>query len=224
MKPHCRPIEYAYLHGFASGPKSTKGIHLRSELALSGRTLHIPDLNPPRVEEITYTGLLAAFDNFASTRDPSAAWGLVGSSMGGIIAARWAELNPDRVHRLVLLAPGFDLPRRWRAQLGVEGVRDWQDQGFVGYTDPDGTDRQVHWGLMEDASSFDPFPSVRCPTLILHGRQDETVTIESSRAYAVRHRNVTLIELEDDHRLISTLDQVTKKALEFLLAPGRELN
>ena len=36
----------AYLHGFASGPGSTKAQFFRAELAALGATLEIPDLAP----------------------------------------------------------------------------------------------------------------------------------------------------------------------------------
>ena len=36
----------AYLHGFASGPGSTKARFFRAELAALGATLEIPDLAP----------------------------------------------------------------------------------------------------------------------------------------------------------------------------------
>jgi pimeloyl-ACP methyl ester carboxylesterase len=37
-------------------------------------------------------------------------WVLVGSSFGGLMAALWTLRNPDRVHRLILLAPAFHRP------------------------------------------------------------------------------------------------------------------
>lgn len=37
-------------------------------------------------------------------------WVLVGSSMGGLMAALWACAHPARVRRLVLLAPAIHLP------------------------------------------------------------------------------------------------------------------
>ena len=37
-------------------------------------------------------------------------WVLVGSSFGGLMAALWTLQNPERVHRLILLAPAFHRP------------------------------------------------------------------------------------------------------------------
>ncbi|MEO1510405.1 MAG: YqiA/YcfP family alpha/beta fold hydrolase, partial [Cyanobacteria bacterium J06633_23] len=36
-------MRYVYLHGFASGPQSTKAQALRSHFQSAGLTLHIPD-------------------------------------------------------------------------------------------------------------------------------------------------------------------------------------
>lgn len=37
-------------------------------------------------------------------------WVLVGSSFGGLMAALWTLRNPERVHRLILMAPAFHRP------------------------------------------------------------------------------------------------------------------
>ena len=192
-----------------------KGQHFVGALVARGRVLHIPDLNPTTGDPITYSGMLSAFEAFADTFSLQTSWRLIGSSMGGIIAARWAELHPTRIDRLALLAPGFDLPRRWREQLGPAGVRDWKQRGLVDYIDAEGSSHQVRWELMADASTFAPFPVAACPTRILHGVLDQTVAIESSRRYAEEHANVELIQLEDNHRLMKTLDRVTHEVLLF---------
>ncbi len=218
MRP---PIEYAYLHGYASGPTSFKGQQLASVWSARGATLHIPDLNRPSLERLTYTGMLEAFDDFVASRPPETRWRLIGSSMGGLIASRWAELNSERIDRLVLLAPGFDLPNHWRQQLGPDGVDEWQQRGYVENPDPNATPSQIHWGLMADALTFPPFPPVACPTLLLHGRHDETVPIAGSRRYADRHPKVELVELDDDHQLLATLDEVEAHTARFLLEAAR---
>ena len=48
----------AYLHGFASGPGSTKAQFFRARLAELGATLEIPDLAPD-FTHLTVTGILA---------------------------------------------------------------------------------------------------------------------------------------------------------------------
>ena len=44
---------------------------------------------------------------------------------GGWAAARYAELHPGRVRRLLLLNPGFELGRRWECIVGTAALEAW---------------------------------------------------------------------------------------------------
>jgi pimeloyl-ACP methyl ester carboxylesterase len=54
---------------------------------------------------------------------------LFGSSLGGLTAALWAARNPRRCAALVLLAPAFDLGRRWIERMGQADVERWRRDG-----------------------------------------------------------------------------------------------
>ncbi len=205
---------YAYLHGFASGPASRKGVELARRLAPRGVRLALPDLNVPSFARLTYAGALGAIDAF--DRAGSGPWRLLGSSMGGYLAARWAELHPDRVDRLVLLCPGFDLVRRWPAMLGADAMARWRAEGTHPFPDASGVPTPVAWTLVEEAALHPPYPEVPCPTLIVHGTRDEVVPIESSRADAPTRRNGELGEVDDDHGLVSSLDRIEAEVVRFL--------
>jgi hypothetical protein len=71
------PVEFAYLHGFASGPHSEKGRSLGSALIARGGRFEIPNLNRPSLDAITYTGMLDAFDQFVANRPPEVSFGLI---------------------------------------------------------------------------------------------------------------------------------------------------
>ena len=43
---------------------------------------------------------------------------LMGSSLGGYLAALYACQHPE-IERLILLAPAFQFPRRWREQFSA---------------------------------------------------------------------------------------------------------
>src|ERR1700689_49970 len=100
-----------YLHGFASGPRSTKGVaferHFAGVLAIERLDLRVPSLEHLRLSAMIDTVRDALAD----------ATLLIGSSLGGLTAARVAERDP-RVTKLVLLAPAFQLVARWREVLG----------------------------------------------------------------------------------------------------------
>lgn len=211
-----RQYRYAYLHGFASSGLSRKGLCLREVFRGSALDLELPDLNVPSFETMTLSAILAALD----ARDSTAGggpflWRLVGSSMGGYLAARWAELRPDRVERLVLLCPGLDMVARWPELLGEETFRLWEAAGRLEMPDAAGVPRPVHWGFVEDARTHPPFPEPSCPVLILHGRRDDVVSPELSRRYAATRPHVRLVELDDDHRLAGSLERIASEVAEF---------
>lgn len=218
---------YAYLHGLGSSPQSRKGVALARAFAGRGLTLERPDLNRPSFALLDHGAMLAALDAMdeMDARQPHGPpWRLVGSSLGGWLAARWAELRPDRVDRLVLLCPGFDLAERWPEVVGAEQMARWQRDGVLALADASGNLVDVHWGFMESARRQPGRPEVPCPTLILHGVHDEIVPIEHSRRYAAQRPHVRLIELDDDHALAATIERVTEeilRAFEILDHAGR---
>jgi uncharacterized protein len=225
------PIRHAYLHGFASSSLSSKGQALRRHYAGHGIELHTPDLNYPSFAELSYTGMLAAFDGFDQALDEregvapgSTRWRLIGSSMGGFLAARWAQLHPERVDRLVLLCPAFDFVERWPSLIGPDNFERWRSEGRLALPDPTGTPVEVQFGLVEDAQTHPARPAVACPTTIVHGTRDAIVPIASSRTYAAEHEDrVRLVEVDDDHLLAASLTTLTTIADAELIAPSATL-
>jgi fermentation-respiration switch protein FrsA (DUF1100 family) len=215
------PIRHAYLHGFASSSRSHKGQALREYYASKGVDFLTPDITRPSFGELTYTGMLGAVDALDEAQpgpDPQSPWRFVGSSMGGYIAARWAQLHPARVDRLLLLCPAFDFAERWRSLLGDERFARWREQGSTLLPDATGVETEVHWGLVEDARRHPPRPPVPCETIIVHGTKDEVVPIESSRAYAEAHADrVRLVEVDDDHGLVASLPTIQALCEEHMI-------
>lgn len=219
-------VRHAYLHGFASSSLSTKGVALRRYYAGRGDDveLHTPDLNHPSFAELTYTGMLDAFDAFDRMLDAqeqvepgTTRWRLIGSSMGGWVASRWAELHPERVDRLLLLCPAFDFVARWPVLLGPQAFARWREHGSIPLADGMKQIVDVHFELYRDAERQPPRPIASCPTLVIHGTQDSVVPIESSREYAAAHANVELVEVVDDHLLSKSLPRIEQIVDEFLL-------
>ena len=148
---------------------------------------------------------------------------MIGSSLGGLTAARLAERDP-RVVALVLLAPAFQLIARWRQSLG-DG---WSRAGSAPAgarsttTRPAGRAR-VDFGFAEDAAAIDVgFPDVTRPDADppRHARRRRP-----DRALApVRRRagpHVRLVELDDGHELVASLPRLLAEADRFLATlPG----
>ena len=204
-------MQVMYLPGFASGPGSRKAQAFAAHFAKQGVTVERLDLRKPSFEHLR---LSAMIDHVRATiRGPAV---LVGSSLGGLTAARVADRDP-RVKALVLLAPAFRLVDRWREQLGQEWD-EWRRTGWREVHDyTTGGAAKVDFGFVEDAIAVGAKPiELAGPTLILHGRADDTVPIEHSRQLAGTRPNVTLVELDDGHQLQASIPTVLAEAERFL--------
>lgn len=203
---------YAYLHGFGSGPDSKKGRLLAAAFQAAGKHLDRLDLNAPSFGELT----------ISAARDAVGAWAgddrvaLVGSSLGGYIAALHAVHNPN-VTALVLLCPGVDMVQRWPALLGDKAMARWRDDGVLPLPDARGKPTPIHWRFIEDAIAHDPLPRPSCPTLVIHGSRDRTVTIDSSRTWVASLPNARLIEVDDGHELYASMDLIERETLAFFV-------
>lgn len=214
-KPQVMPTPVIYLHGFASGPGSSKAQVFRRRLEERGVEVEIPDLAADGFENLTLSGQLRVVETAARGRPVS----LVGSSMGGYLAALYAARHPE-VDRLVLLAPAFGFARRWAESLGEEKVAAWRRSGFLevfhyAYSEP----RQVGWNLMQDGERYEEFPDVRQPVLVYHGTGDAVVPAALSERFADGRPNVTLRLVASDHQLLNVIDGICEEAARFLGAP-----
>src|SRR6266849_1150851 len=97
-----------YLHGFASGPSSSKARYFREKLEACGLRVEIPDLAAGDFEHLTITGQLAVIERCAKGQPIC----LSGSSLGGYLAALYAARHPE-VERVILFAPAFHFAHRW---------------------------------------------------------------------------------------------------------------
>ncbi|MCB9593144.1 MAG: alpha/beta fold hydrolase [Sandaracinaceae bacterium] len=174
-----------------------------------------PDLNVPTFRQLSLAAMLERVDRLDAEEGDEDGWAFVGSSLGGWLAARWAELHPDRARRLLLLCPAFDIAARWPALLPAGAMAMWR-RGSLLLPDGTGTPQPVHYGFYEEALAQPAFPGVSCPTTIVHGRGDDRVPIDSSRGYVAAHPHVRLVEVEDGHDLVASLDRVEREALALL--------
>jgi uncharacterized protein len=202
-----------YLHGFASGPSSTKARFFRERLERAGASVEIPDLAAGDFENLTIAGQLAVMDDAARGR-PLA---LMGSSMGGYLAALYAARHPE-VTRLVLLAPAFGFARRWPSRLGPNVADEWRTRGRMDfYHYGEGRMRSLSYGLLEDAARYEDFPSFAQPALIFHGAQDDVVPVEASQEFAARHANARLEVVQSGHELLNVLEYMAERVVPFLV-------
>jgi hypothetical protein len=209
---------WLYLHGFASGPQSAKGVALAGHYARQGIHLERLNLRQPSLEHLSLSAMMRTVrEAIGGERDRAIVFG---SSLGGLTACRVAE-EDARVCALVLLAPALRAPEQMRRTVGAEGMRRWQETGWLETQDyAEKRQTRVHFGLIHDLDTIEArsggWPDVRVPTLLLHGRRDTTTDIRYSREWAHGKRHVRLVEVDDGHELVESLERIAAEADDFL--------
>lgn len=205
-------MRYVYLHGFASSPQSSKAQFFRRRLAEFGIELVIPALDGGDFEHLTITGQLRVVDAAVAGR----ATVLFGSSLGGYLAALYAARHTC-VGKLVLLAPAFQFPARWRQRYSAEQLEEWKQNGSVSVFHY-GYRREVplSYQIMEDSLAYENEPDFRQPALILHGNRDPVVPVGISRDLAASRKNVTLRTFDSGHELTDVLEDLFDETRRFL--------
>jgi pimeloyl-ACP methyl ester carboxylesterase len=206
-----------YLHGFASGATSTKAAFIGRRLRERGIRVETPDLNLPDFSTLTVTRMLQQTRSLID--EAAGAVTLIGSSLGAFVAVNAAAESPDRVARLVLLAPALDFGSKTMTRMGDAALDDWKANGSLnvfhfGY----GRMVSVHYGLYEDARQYDAFNSdVPMPTLIFQGRYDEVVDPSMVEAWASTRPNVELHLVDDGHQLTKALPAMAETIADFVM-------
>jgi pimeloyl-ACP methyl ester carboxylesterase len=200
-------MRFIWLHGFASGPQSKKGLYLRARLEERGAHLVIPDLNLPRFFGLTVTRMLGQIDELAQGEGQVV---LFGSSLGGYTAATWAATQPRRTAALVLLAPAFDLASRWTSRMEQEKLAQWRRTGRLPFDHfASGKQEDLSVRFLEDAALHAAFPLPEAKTLVLQGTRDDVVAPALAREFTERMQGrARLVELDDGHELAADLPRL----------------
>ena len=135
---------------------------------------------------------------------------LYGQSFGGMVALELALDHPDRVRSLILAAthPGHRhaVPSRarvpkgrpWEALYSEAFLHDHPDEVAAdlraGTAQPEEAARR-QWSAMRSFDAYDRLPSVRVPTLVLHGTEDRTIDPANARLLAERIPGAELVLL-----------------------------
>ncbi|MEY2979991.1 MAG: alpha/beta fold hydrolase [Planctomycetota bacterium] len=159
--------------------------------------------------DITLTDLVADARCVLRAAGPSI---LIGSSLGGLVAAWTAAEHPELVRGLVLLAPALRFLARLRARLAPDG-RLHLPHGERAL--------EFHPHVLEDFERHDEalLPSaIHQPTLIFHGARDDTVPSEASIAFheqlAAPVRELVVFD-DGDHRLNREFADILARADRF---------
>jgi len=206
------------LHGFASSPQSRKAQYFRAQMAAAGRELIIPDLAQGDFGGLTLTGQLGLIRKIAGDSPAGDSQVvLMGSSLGGYLAALYAARHPEQVRGAVLLAPAFRLAERWAERTGAEALAEWERQGSMPYFHyGEKREMALGWQFLADARAYEPYPDFGQPALIFHGEADDVVPVEDSVEFAARKANVRLQVMASDHELGDCLETLWAQTARFL--------
>lgn len=206
-------LRVLYLHGFASSPGSQKARFFAAKLQPLGFPIEILDLAEGDFEHLTITRQLQVIGRAAANQPVI----LIGSSLGGYLAALYAARHPD-VSRVILLAPAFQFHELWAGQLSQSDLLSWRERGTMPvFHYGEQREMPISYELMEDASRYEAFPDFAQPALLFHGEQDPVVPFRLSSAFAESHSNTRLIRLPSGHELTDVLPAIWEASREFLL-------
>lgn len=188
-----------YLHGFASGPEGNKARHCRGWAEARGIPFVAPDLNLPSFEALTLSAQVEAVEAILTSIVEAPV--LVGSSLGGLVAAAVAQRGA-RLHHLILLAPAFGFARRRLDSERWAGYRHHRRLPVFHHA----WNRWVRMGheLLDDLPRWrdDEAWLLQVAGTVLHGALDEAVPLAESMAFLERHPHWVLRALDDDHGLL----------------------
>ena len=207
-----------YLHGFASGPQSRKAQFFGCKFREAGVPFEVPELDQGKFEKLTITGQLNVVDETVSRA--SVAPGpmvLMGSSLGGYLAALYADQHPRKVDRLVLMAPAFEFLERWKNRLNAQELAQWKQQGWAPvFHYASNSERRLGYQFLADGAQYPATPDFHQRALILHGTEDEVVPSRVSYDYALEHAHTRLALFKSGHELTDVLEELWTEVAAFL--------
>ena len=209
-------MNFFYLHGFASSARSSKATYFAGKLRELGIELHTPDLNAPDFSTLTISRMVEQVGK--AIEAVSGPVVLIGSSLGAFVAVQVALKFPDRIGRLVLLAPALDFGGNRMRSLGDTGLDEWKRTGRLdifhhGY----GRMMPVHFELYADARRHNSVDAaLAMPIQVFQGRRDDAVDPDVVERWSLARPNVELHMLDDDHQLGASVGFIWEEMRRFL--------
>jgi hypothetical protein len=209
-------LQCIYVHGFASGPSSTKAAFFSSNLRRIGFTVHVPDMNGDNFSDLTISNQLQLIESNiqAAGSDVFA----VGSSMGSLLSVLASQRLPA-IKALILMAPGFGLNRRWPEILGPDRFNEWKQRGTIDtHHHGFGREMPLKFSMFEDATKHQTENlRVAVPTLVMHGVNDTVVPCEESKRFHELNSDFAELHmLNSDHGLTDCLPMLWTLTEEFM--------
>ncbi|UCE13483.1 MAG: alpha/beta fold hydrolase [Candidatus Heimdallarchaeota archaeon] len=215
-------MRIVYLYGFASGPQSDKAQFFKKKFTKLNVSFDIYDYIPNR-ENFTYlktSTLLEKLNAHIKKKYSGEKVILFGSSFGGLISTWYTHLYVENVSKLILMAPALRFSASRICKLLEIIPSQWKKRGVVPIFHYR-YDREIPlaYSFYEDILANPP-PEFKdntfsIPTLIFHGKFDETVPVEWSQELQFV-QNVIFHTLNSDHQLLDQKNTMWNIIREFL--------
>jgi pimeloyl-ACP methyl ester carboxylesterase len=193
--------DIVYLHGWGENPEVSSVVKSLRR-AMPRARIHLPGYHPSGNIRATRVGAsLARIKSVLDSNSESTQVRLVGYSFGGLLAALLSLQWPDKVAKMLLLAPAIDnVARNYAGEPST-----WR----------------MPYEYVEELKSYPARPRIDCPTTLVHGRLDTDFggsTPERIEQWA-REQTFTAVHLLPgvDHSMEPWLSSGTSPSLGGLL-------
>lgn len=189
-------LNYMYIHGWGVGPEGAKCKFMREYLG-PAITVHSFNWHSPSYADTTITTALQTLVGNMEALGGKKRWNVVGSSVGGYLAALLVQQRPDLVNRVILLAPSFDNLAGWTGAMLQENP-DWGDGEHQldaceveppkgPYNNTGDKSGGVRFQFIKDLRQYPPYPQIACPTVVVHAVDDQEVDVDFSLNFVRLH-------------------------------------
>lgn len=217
-------MHIVYLYGFASGPQSNKAQFFKRKFAELDISFDIYDYIPNKdsFKNMKLSVLIKNLHLYIG-RNYFGEENLIlfSSSFGGLISTWYTHLHPDKIKKMILMAPALGFSAQRIVKLLEIHPNTWKEQGYVPV---------FHYRYNQEiplAYSFyndliaNPPPEIEklrinVPTLILHGRLDNIVPLSWSKQFIQINPESILQILNGDHQLLDQKDVIWTFVESFL--------
>jgi pimeloyl-ACP methyl ester carboxylesterase len=216
-------LHLLYFYGFASGPLSNKAQFFKGKFHTTTIHFHIIDYIPNQeaFTQLRVSNVMKDIQDLIERKHAKDKVILFGSSFGAMIASWLAFKFPEKVNKLILIAPALYFTANFIANTLGTTPSKWKTNNSV-LIDHYRFNRAIplNYTFYSDlnANPIPIFPQKNfpIPTIILHGVNDEVVPIKWSENFAKENPNVNLFPFEGDHQLLEYKEEMWTKIKEFL--------
>jgi len=228
MNYFTQDLRIFYFYGFASSPQSNKAQFFKKKFENEGIEFNILDYIPTKshFSHLKISSLLEDLNSIILNLEPSKIV-LFGSSFGAYLSTWLAKKNPDRIFKLILMAPALIFSSKTILQLMGTSLREWEETGYLDiFHFRYNTSIPLHYSFYHDLVDFPPpdmtISTILTPTLIFHGRYDEIIPIEWSHKFTLINPSARLYVLEGDHQLLDQKEEMWNSIVKFLHLKEKE--